>query len=237
MHPSPRADKTRKLLLVDPYPRNNPYHLTAAERRAVWFPKLSLPVIAAYTPPGWDVALVDEAGREMHPVGGRPWTPHRGWILERVLDRPALVATSAVLVQRQLFEAVGGFNESLLRCHDLDLWMRLAGASPASVVALPLAQWRQHMENQRIGGLDVLGYRMRIYEGLLARSPSRRVRRLCRRQRIRVSLDFIRGMSGAGRHAEARRALALSFPYAGGHPGWWMALLQTWLRPLAGGRR
>ena len=40
--------QTRRLLLVDPYPRNNPYHLTASERRAVWFPKLSLPVIAAY---------------------------------------------------------------------------------------------------------------------------------------------------------------------------------------------
>ncbi len=53
--------QTRRLLLVDPYPRNNPYHLTASERRAVWFPKLSLPVIAAYTPAGWDVDLVDEA--------------------------------------------------------------------------------------------------------------------------------------------------------------------------------
>jgi radical SAM superfamily enzyme YgiQ (UPF0313 family) len=52
---------TRRLLLVDPYPRNNPYHLTASERRAVWFPKLSLPVIAAYTPPTWEVTLVDEA--------------------------------------------------------------------------------------------------------------------------------------------------------------------------------
>jgi radical SAM superfamily enzyme YgiQ (UPF0313 family) len=52
---------TRRLLLVDPYPRNNPYHLTVSERRAVWFPKLSLPVIAAYTPRGWDVDLVDEA--------------------------------------------------------------------------------------------------------------------------------------------------------------------------------
>lgn len=51
----------RRLLLVDPYPRNNPYHLTASERRAVWFPKLSLPTIAAYTPENWDVDLVDEA--------------------------------------------------------------------------------------------------------------------------------------------------------------------------------
>jgi radical SAM superfamily enzyme YgiQ (UPF0313 family) len=66
MQPSHRADKTRKLLLVDPYPRNNPYHLTASERRAVWFPKLSLPVIAAYTPPGWEVALVDEAVEDVN---------------------------------------------------------------------------------------------------------------------------------------------------------------------------
>ena len=57
--------KTRRLLLVDPYPRNNPYHLTASERRAVWFPKLSLPVIAAYTPPTWEVALVDEAVQDI----------------------------------------------------------------------------------------------------------------------------------------------------------------------------
>ena len=51
----------RRLLLLDPYPRNNRYHLTASERRAVWFPKLSLPTIAAYTPSNWQVDLVDEA--------------------------------------------------------------------------------------------------------------------------------------------------------------------------------
>jgi radical SAM superfamily enzyme YgiQ (UPF0313 family) len=56
-----RTAAKRRLLLVDPYPRNNPYHLTASERRAVWFPKLSLPTIAAYTPESWDVDLVDEA--------------------------------------------------------------------------------------------------------------------------------------------------------------------------------
>ena len=58
--------QTRTLLLVDPYPRNNPYHLTASERRAVWFPKLSLPVIAAYTPEPWHVDLVDEAVEDVN---------------------------------------------------------------------------------------------------------------------------------------------------------------------------
>ena len=59
-HPlKPAAGK--RLLLVDPYPRDSQYHLTASERRAVWFPKLSLPTIAAYTPDYWDIDLVDEA--------------------------------------------------------------------------------------------------------------------------------------------------------------------------------
>lgn len=57
--------RPRRLLLIDPYPMNNPYHLTASERRAVWFPKLSLPVIAAYTPKSWDIELIDEAVQDV----------------------------------------------------------------------------------------------------------------------------------------------------------------------------
>ncbi len=62
MDTSPPHGKVRpKLLLLDPYPRNNPYRMTASERRSIWFPKLSLPAIAAYTPTTWDVEIVDEA--------------------------------------------------------------------------------------------------------------------------------------------------------------------------------
>ena len=60
-----RPRKQRKLLLVDPYPRESPYHLGASERKAIWFPKLSLPAIAAYTPEHWDVEVQDEAVREI----------------------------------------------------------------------------------------------------------------------------------------------------------------------------
>ncbi len=65
------APKRRNLLLVDPYPRENPYHLGPSERKAIWFPKLSLPAIAAYTPEHWDVEIQDEAVREIdleHPA-------------------------------------------------------------------------------------------------------------------------------------------------------------------------
>jgi radical SAM superfamily enzyme YgiQ (UPF0313 family) len=63
---TPRTQpRRRKLLLVDPYPRENPYRLGSSERKAIWFPKLSLPTIAAYTPEHWDVEIQDEAVREI----------------------------------------------------------------------------------------------------------------------------------------------------------------------------
>ncbi|MFQ5779632.1 MAG: B12-binding domain-containing radical SAM protein [Nitrospiria bacterium] len=48
------------LLLIDPYPEDNPYRMNEKEQRVIWFPKLSLPVIASRTPKTWDVRLVDE---------------------------------------------------------------------------------------------------------------------------------------------------------------------------------
>jgi radical SAM superfamily enzyme YgiQ (UPF0313 family) len=51
----------RLLLLVDPYPEDNPYRMNDHEMQAIWFPKLSLPVIAAQTPQTWEVKIVDES--------------------------------------------------------------------------------------------------------------------------------------------------------------------------------
>ena len=51
----------RLLLLVDPYPEDNPYRMNEREMRHIWFPKLSLPVIASRTPAHWEVRIVDES--------------------------------------------------------------------------------------------------------------------------------------------------------------------------------
>ena len=40
MSKGPLSDTRRKLLLLDPYPRNNPYRMTTNERRAFWFPQI-----------------------------------------------------------------------------------------------------------------------------------------------------------------------------------------------------
>ena len=55
------TSRKRRLLLIEPYPDDSPYRFTEGERRALWFPKLSLPVIAAYTPAHWDITFIDES--------------------------------------------------------------------------------------------------------------------------------------------------------------------------------
>jgi hypothetical protein len=138
-------------------------------------------------------------------------------------------------VARELLETVGGFDESLPRSHDIDLWIRLAETSQATCVATPVVTWRRHSGNRLAVSLAMFGYRDRIYQRLEARTSSSRVRRLCHRQRIRVSLKFVDRFRQAGRYDDARQALRLSFSYAGAHPSWWIALLKTWLRPAIPG--
>lgn len=60
--PIEAPNKVKKLLiLIDPYPEDNPYRMNDDEMKVIWFPKLSLPVIAARTPKNWDIRLIDES--------------------------------------------------------------------------------------------------------------------------------------------------------------------------------
>jgi glycosyltransferase involved in cell wall biosynthesis len=183
---------------------------------------------------GWSYVAdvyVDEQAREMPSLAGR-WAPYGGWILEPVLDCRARIATSAVMVEKRLFEAVGGFTEPAFPCEDLDLWIRLAEASPAAVVSLPLVKKRVHPRDHSTTHLAVQACMNRIYGDFLSRTDSARLRRRCRRQRARVNVNMVDACRWAGAHADAREALRVSFRYAGWSPAWWIALLKTLLRPV-----
>jgi glycosyltransferase involved in cell wall biosynthesis len=208
----------------------------------LWHPeKLALQIedLDAHPECGWSytgLALVDERGQEIPPVGPERLPVQRGWILEALIKGRAVAATSAVLVRRQLLQTVGGFDESLPPCEEVDLFVRFAEASPVTAVSRPLALCRRHPGNGPWSPLKVLESRNRIYDGLLARTSSRQLRRLWRRSKVRFSLAHLGSLRRAGRYPEARRALSISFPYAGSHPAWWVACLKTWLRPwLRGG--
>jgi glycosyltransferase involved in cell wall biosynthesis len=72
-----------------------------------------------------DVTRVDEHGRQINVLRRREAIPHDGDVLGHVLLQPALVPAS-VMIRRQVFETVGGFDTSLATGEDLDFHLRVA---------------------------------------------------------------------------------------------------------------
>jgi glycosyltransferase involved in cell wall biosynthesis len=70
-------------------------------------------------------------------------------------SNPIAAGASNVLIHRDAFEAVGGFNQHLRACEDWDLWLRLARIESPGRVPNPLVAYRMHAGNAI---LDVAAY-------------------------------------------------------------------------------
>ncbi|QPJ66255.1 MAG: glycosyltransferase family 2 protein [Candidatus Nitrohelix vancouverensis] len=62
-------------------------------------------------------------GRRVNPMSKH--AKHGGDIFERCLPF-CIVSPSSILLKKELFDRVGGFDESLPACEDYDLWLRIA---------------------------------------------------------------------------------------------------------------
>lgn len=186
---------------------------------------------------GWsycNYTFMDENERDLAWQGREPWAACGGWILEDLIRVRAQVAISTVLVRRDVFDGIGGFDERLTWLEDYDLAVRLAEKSPASAQAEPLVRRRERDRNPT-WLLDVLRCANLVYGELEQRVGSDALRRACRDTRARVSLDLVARCRRSGRSAEARRALWQSFAYAGQRPRWWAELARTAVRSLQPG--
>ncbi|MEZ5491598.1 MAG: glycosyltransferase family A protein [Gammaproteobacteria bacterium] len=74
-------------------------------------------------------------GRHVNPK--RKHAKAGGHIFERCLPLCA-ISPSSVLLRRDLFERVGGFDETLPACEDYDLWLRICARYPVLFVNEPL---------------------------------------------------------------------------------------------------
>jgi glycosyltransferase involved in cell wall biosynthesis len=94
-----------------------------------------------------------------HGTRVNPHHKHRktgGDIFVRSLEL-CLVSPSAVMLRRELFEQVGGFDESLPACEDYDLWLRIAATEPIHLLETPLVIKRGGHADQlsrRFWGMD-----------------------------------------------------------------------------------
>jgi glycosyltransferase involved in cell wall biosynthesis len=83
-------------------------------------------------------------GADLEPLVVVPAPPAAG-LLRRLLERNAIPAGSSnIVVERALFNCVGGFDESLSVLADWDAWLRLAQAAPAAYLEDALTAYSFH---------------------------------------------------------------------------------------------
>lgn len=62
---------------------------------------------------------------------------YSGWFLDKMLPL-CLISPSSVLIHREIFDAVGIFDETLEVCEDYDLWLRINVRYPITFIPQPL---------------------------------------------------------------------------------------------------
>ncbi|MDP6558706.1 MAG: glycosyltransferase [Candidatus Binatia bacterium] len=117
-----------------------------------------------------------------------------------------LVSPSAVMIRRDLFERVGGFDTSFPVCEDYEFWLRIAVDTPVPLIPRPLVFKRGGHEDQlsrSTWGLD--RFRILALEKLL-RSGLRGEKRRCVLETLSRKIAIL--AQGARKRGKEQEALA-----------------------------
>lgn len=175
-----------------------------------WLPgKLAAQVAFFGENPGAAICQTDEVWIR-NGVRVNPCAHHRkphGHIFDRSV-RLCLVSPSAVMMRRDLFERMGGFDPSLPACEDYDLWLRIAAVdTPVWLIDRPLVVRRGGHADQlsrRYWGMD--RFRVASLLRLLTRHDLARPRRELIRTVVAEKCTILAaGAARRGRHDEAER--------------------------------
>jgi glycosyltransferase involved in cell wall biosynthesis len=186
-----------------------------------------------------DVAYCDGWIGGTTPLAGRRFMevcPSKGAVtVGSLLDGTCTVLTSGVVARTARIRDVGGFDASLRRGQDFDLWLRLARAGARfAVLPLPLVYRRVHVradwthevgEHQRV--LDVLA--KPCWWDLSAQEQELLQRRVNLHRRA-LSLVRAKAAIAQGRYAAARDHLG-DAAGTGFHPKLWAARLVLCVSP------
>ena len=126
---------------------------------------------------------VDAAGRPVPPRLGE-WREHSGRIAADILEHRAGVSIVTVLLERELFERLGGFDETPGIREDLEFVVRLASAAEGVAVDRSLARVREHAgrTTSAMKGSEPHLVTAATYERLLAWLEGPPLRKAARRQ-------------------------------------------------------
>jgi glycosyltransferase involved in cell wall biosynthesis len=171
--------------------------------------------------------VVDAAGGVIDMVRVDP--RYRGRCFPTLLVANRL-STSSVVIRRDVFHRLGGFDEAFPARGDWELWTRAARCGPIAAVDEPLVRYRMHS-----GRMSLDTDRMRSYHLAIIEKNARSygdepdLPRLIRHARAAAHLGYAWDYFEAGRRREARRDVLLALAYRPALVAAWKALASTWL--------
>ena len=179
----------------------------------LWLPtKLEAQMTWLAARPSYRIAQTGERwlehGRQRNP---RDWHRKEEQLFPRCLER-CLVSPSAVVIRRDLYEHLGGFDPSFPICEDYELWLRIAFREPVGLVPEPLVVKRGGHPDQlsrSTWGLD--RYRVAALVKLLATAALSAEERDAVVVTMRARCEVLaKGAARRGREDEAARYRALA---------------------------
>src|SRR6185503_16171955 len=130
------------------------------------------------------IRFIDIDGNPISQRAGAPYRAQSGWILEKLLMFEAAATMPTLMVQRSLFDEIGGFDEQLLLREDYDFELRLAARSEIHALEDALTVVRHHegrtSRSKRLAELH-RGTEL-VYRKIARLIPTPRIRAICRRQ-------------------------------------------------------
>jgi teichuronic acid biosynthesis glycosyltransferase TuaG len=155
-----------------------------------------------------------------------------GWIFRQLLILQIGIAMPTVMVERQLFHQIGGFDEAQLFGEFHDLCLRLARASEVVVVREQLCSVRRHNQHYSSDHVaDRIGW-LQLYEKMLATSADPVERALCAKMRADASLALAVAFEELRDYRGARATLRGAIPFSWRYPHWWWGALKRVVRPV-----
>ena len=184
----------------------------------LWRPrKLEIQMNSMQPQARWRICQTEEVWIR-NGVRVNPKKKHRkpsGDIFRASLDL-CLVSPSAALMTRELFERMGGFDESFPVCEDYDLWLRIALDHPVYLITDPLVIKRGGHADQlsrSTWGLD--RFRVRAIKKLLDSGIEGEKRRWALETLARKAAILAQGARKRGHEGEALEYAALLADFIG----------------------
>ncbi len=135
-----------------------------------------------------------------------------------------MIVLSSLVVDRQMLEKLGAFDEQLRMCEDDELCFRLAAKSEIDAIDTTLTLKRRHSQHF---GDDVTAWRdrRRVFEKALSTNVDSDLEPILHRQRAQMSAGLARSQAACGMRAGALGTLLLSLPHSWRYPGCWLGAL------------